>query len=52
MIVVEYPAAVCTCHERARQWNGYGTCLRCGGSYKAEGDLAPIVIPGKTEERS
>lgn len=36
--------AVCTCALDARQWNGYGTCLSCGGAYEATGDLAPIVL--------
>lgn len=38
-----FPAAVCKCSDR--RWNGYGTCLTCGGAYEPSGNLAPIAIP-------
>ena len=50
--VVEYPAVTCECEPPARRWNGYGTCLRCGGAYVASGELEPIEIPAVEEPRS
>jgi hypothetical protein len=54
VIVLEYPATFCECEPAARQWNGYGSCQRCGGAYSVEvGPLAPIVIePTEAEAAS
>jgi hypothetical protein len=50
--ILDYPAESCECELEARRWNGYGTCLRCGGGYVVEsGPLVPIVIPQPDEER-
>lgn len=39
------PSTFCECEPAARRWNGYGTCLACGGAYEARGEIAPIIIP-------
>ncbi len=40
------PKAWCACGKDNRRWNGYGTCLHCGGAYEhPPGELAPIVVP-------
>lgn len=40
-----FTAVTCDCSPHIRQWNGFGTCLSCGGAYEATGPLAPIVVP-------
>ena len=51
--VVKYPAAFCACESSVRRWNGYGTCLRCGGAYEpSAGRFERIEIPRDEEPKS
>jgi hypothetical protein len=48
--VEEYPATFCACPREVIQRNGYGSCLRCGGAYEAEGPIAPIYVPETVDQ--